>query len=312
MPENLTTLLDVPGGTFRAGTNDFYPEEGPPRQVDVAAFRLEEHPVTNAQFARFVADTGHVTVAEQAPSPADYPDVDPALLVAGSLVFTPTDGPVDLRDWSQWWRFVPGASWRHPRGPQGPVADDLPDHPVIQVSYRDAAAYAAWAGRRLPTELELEYAARAGRPETVYAWGDDPSPEGQLMANIWQGRFPYENLGWGSTSPVGEFGSNPWGFADLIGNVWEWTSSYYATGPGRAVVEAAASCCAPESERDAARRLATPHGEAFPRRVVKGGSHLCAPEYCHRYRPPARQGQTEDSSTSHIGFRCAADATAQE
>ncbi|WP_165165048.1 formylglycine-generating enzyme family protein [Corynebacterium qintianiae] len=302
----LTEPIRVPGGVFNAGTNDFYPEEGPSREVGVDKFALESDPVTNSQFATFVEETGYVTVAEQTPLVDDFPNVDPALLKAGSLVFIPTAGPVDLRDWRQWWRFEPGASWRVPYGPGGVSWSNIPDRPVVQVAYDDALAYARWAGRRLPTELELEYAARAGRPGTVYAWGDEYAPGGVVRANTWQGRFPYENQGWGVASPVGVFGRNPWGFADLIGNVWEWTSTYYATGPDRSVVEAAVSCCAPSSAREEARRLATVTAETHPRRVVKGGSHLCAPEYCHRYRPPARQGQSEDSATTHIGFRCAA------
>lgn len=299
-----TELIDVPGAEFTAGTNNFYPEEGPPRRTRVESFRLEAHPVTRAQFAAFIDDTGYVTTAERDPDPQEYPGVDPTLLVPGSLVFTPTPGPVNLRDWSQWWRFTPSVNWRDTAGD---------DHPVVHVSFADAQAYAQWAGRRLPTEEELEYAARAGRPATVYAWGDEVAPGGKLQANTYQGRFPYDNHGargatgtWRGTSPVGEFGKNPWGFVDLIGNTWEWTTTLYGTGPQRDTFQAAASCCAPETQWQAARTQATPPGERFPRRVVKGGSHLCAPEYCHRYRPPARQGQVEDSSTSHIGFRCAA------
>jgi sulfatase modifying factor 1 len=304
-----------------------YPEEGPTRLVTVAGFRLERHPVTNAQFARFVAETGYVTIAEQRPDPASLPGVDAALLVPGSLVFTATSGPVPLDDWSRWWRFLPGASWRHPHGP-GSSLEGIENHPVVQVCFDDALAYARWCGRRLPTEAEFEYAARAGRPATVYAWGDKERPYGQLMANTWQGEFPYANVGaagWRGTSPVGTFPADPWGFVDLIGNVWEWTSTYYATGPLReeadrqaawidSPTEPAASdglgrgaptCCAPTSERDRLRGLSTMPGESRPRRVVKGGSHLCAPSYCYRYRPPARQPQSEDSATTHLGFRCA-------
>lgn len=284
----LTELIDVPGTTFTLGTNDFYPEEGPPREVSVADFQLERHPVTNAQFATFVDATGYRTTAEATPDPADYPGVDPAELVAGSLVFTPTAGPVPLHDHRRWWRFLPGASWR--------ALDwrKRPDHPVVHVSYVDAVAYADWAGRRLPTEAELEFAAWGGAPPTtVYAWGNDPDP---ARANIFAGRFPYD--GYRGTSPVGAFPANGYGFLDLIGNVWEWTSTFFATGPGRAEGDNH-TCCSP------ARRLSTPSGHSFPRRVVKGGSHLCAPEYCHRYRPPARQPQSEDSSASHLGFRLA-------
>lgn len=290
----LTELIKIQGGEFIAGTNNFYPEEGPPRRATVADFQLEAHPVTRAQFAAFVADTGYLTTAERTPDPAHYPTADPALLVPGSLVFQPTDGPVDLRDWSQWWAFTPGAQWRDTAGD---------DHPVVHVSFADAQAYAQWAGRRLPTEDEFEYAARAGRPATTYAWGDEVTVEGRLCANTYQGRFPYDNHGatgrtgvWRGTSPVGEFGNNPWGFADLIGNTWEWTATLYGVGPQRDQWQSGPTCCAPA--------FIAP-GERFPRMVVKGGSHLCAPEYCHRYRPQARQGQTQDSSSSHLGFRCA-------
>lgn len=291
--ESLTELLDVPGATFEMGTNDFYPEEGPPRKVTVADFRLERHPVTNAQFAAFVAETGYRTTAEQAPALEDYPGVDPAELVAGSLVFTPTDGPVPLHDHRRWWRFSPGACWHAPEGP-GSGWQSRPDHPVVHISFADAQAYAAWAGRRLPSEAELEYAAWGGAPrERVYPWGDTPDP---ARANTFQGRFPYE--GYRGSSPVGAYPANGYGFYDLIGNVWEWTSTFYTTGPQRRDADNQA-CCSP------ARRLSTPAGHTFARRAVKGGSHLCAPEYCHRYRPPARQPQTEDSSTSHLGFRLA-------
>ena len=302
----LTKLIDDAPTTFTAGSNDFYPEESPQRTVRVDAFALEADPVTNARFARFVQETGYVTVAERVPSAEEFPGVDLELLVAGALVFQPTTGPVDLRDWRQWWRFEPGASWRAPYGPSGVSHEDIPDHPVVQVAYPDAVAYARWAGRRLPTELELECAARAGRAATTYAWGEEYAPDGIVRANTWQGRFPYDNQGWGTTSPMGQFGRNPWGFSDLIGNVWQWSSTYYASGAARGVVERAGSCCAPSSALDEARRVATAPGETYPRRVVKGGSHLCAPEYCHRYRPPARQGQSGDSATTHIGFRCAA------
>lgn len=300
----LTELVDLPGGPLRMGSDQHYPEEAPARDVVVAPFKLERHPVTNAQFAAFVADTGYVTVAEQSPDPANYPGADASLLVPGGLVFTPTAGPVPLDRWDQWWRWVPGASWRHPRGPGSDVSDRS-DHPVVMVAYDDAVAYAAWSGRRLPTEPELEFAAGAFA-STEFAWGDELSPGGELMANTWQGQFPWRNTGakgWVGTSPVGSFPANPWGLVDLIGNVWEWTSTYYVTtgaDRGRAEEIDESSCCAPRI-----RDLSVAPGELHPRRVLKGGSHLCAPEYCRRYRPAARSGQSVDSATSHVGFRCA-------
>ncbi|CAJ1502996.1 formylglycine-generating enzyme family protein [[Mycobacterium] kokjensenii] len=288
----LTELVDLPAGIFRMGSTSFYPEEAPIHTASVAPFAMERHPVTNAQYAEFVAATGYLTVAEQELDPDVY-SAEP--IESGALVFTPTDGPVDLRDWRRWWRWVPGASWRHPHGPASGV-EDKPDHPVVQVAYPDAAAYARWAGRRLPSEAEWEYAARAGAA-TTYAWGEEEKPGGVLMANTWQGAFPYRNegaLGWVGTSPVGTFAPNGWGLLDLIGNVWEWTTTEFSahhrpTAPPKA-------CCAPT-------------GPADPRitQTLKGGSHLCAPEYCHRYRPAARSPQSQDTATSHIGFRCAVD-----
>jgi formylglycine-generating enzyme required for sulfatase activity len=241
--------------------------------------------VTNAEFRRFVDATGYVTLCERPPDPALYPDADPALLVPGSLVFKKPPGPVSLRDNRAWWAYVPGAEWRHPEGPETGI-DGRDDHPVVHVAYDDALAYAAWTGKELPTEAEWEYAARGGLDGASYAWGDDPSPGERIMANTWQGRFPWENLeadGYAGTSPVDAFPANGYGLYDMIGNVWEWTASTLAL---------AASCCAPSN----------PGGEM--RRVVKGGSHLCAPNYCLRYRPAARQGEALDTSTCHIGFRC--------
>ncbi|HJT95505.1 MAG TPA: formylglycine-generating enzyme family protein [Mycobacterium sp.] len=293
----LTELVELPGGSFRMGSTQFYPEEAPEHTATVAALAVERHPVTNAQFAEFVADTGYVTVAEQELDPALYPGAAPQDLVPGALVFRPTRGPVDLRDWRQWWAWMPGACWRHPFGPDSDIEDRL-DHPVVQVAYPDAAAYARWAGRRLPTEAEWEYAARGGAT-TTYPWGDDAAPGGRLMANTWQGRFPYRNdgaLGWVGTSPVGTFPPNGFGLVDLIGNVWEWTTTEFSAHhrPGGAVQ----SCCGPS-------QISQP--DPTVNQTLKGGSHLCAPEYCHRYRPAARSPQSQDSATTHIGFRCAAD-----
>ncbi|GFG52105.1 sulfatase-modifying factor 1 [Mycolicibacterium agri] len=293
----LTDLVELPGGSFRMGSTNFYPEEAPIHTARVAAFAIERHPVTIAQFAEFVADTGYVTVAEQELDPAQYPGANPADLVPGGLVFRPTAGPVDLRDWRQWWEWKPGASWRYPFGPDSGISfEDRPDHPVVQVAYPDAAAYARWAGRRLPSEAEWEYAARGGST-TTYAWGDEPMPGGRLMANTWQGRFPYQNdgaLGWTGTSPVGLFPPNNYGLVDMIGNVWEWTTTRF-TGHHQ-LNQPVESCCAPTLSPDPTVNQA-----------LKGGSHLCAPEYCHRYRPAARSPQSQDSATTHIGFRCVAD-----
>ncbi|HET9874576.1 MAG TPA: formylglycine-generating enzyme family protein [Mycobacterium sp.] len=291
----LTELVELPGGSFRMGSTSFYPEEAPIHTAAVAALAVERHPVTNAQFAEFVAATGYLTVAEQPIDPVLYPRADPADLVPGALVFTMTAGPVDLRDWRQWWRWVPGANWRQPLGPDSDVVSKA-GHPVVQVGYPDAAAYARWAGRRLPTEAEWEYAARAGAA-TTYPWGDEEKPGGQLMANTWQGRFPYRNdgaLGWAGTSPVGAFPPNGFGLLDMIGNVWEWTVTEFSAH--HRLDQPPKACCAPVGSAD-----------PTVMQTLKGGSYLCAPEYCHRYRPAARSPQSQDSATTHIGFRCVAD-----
>ena len=277
----------VPGGGFQMGSADFYPEERPVRKVEVDGFWVDEHPVTVREYRRFVRATGYVTVAERPLDPARYPGADPALLHPGSLVFFPTDGPVDLRDVTQWWRYVPGASWRHPRGP-GSTLDGLDQHPVTHVAAEDADAYAAWAGKELPTEAEWEFAARGGLDGAVFTWGDEPTPKGRVMANTWQGSFPWQNLKpprKRGTSPVRSFPPNGFGLFDMAGNVWEWTSDLFAAQGG--------GCCVPGEP-----------GASIPRRVIKGGSHLCAPNYCLRYRPAARQGEAIDTSTQHIGFRC--------
>jgi sulfatase modifying factor 1 len=302
----LTELIALPGGSFPMGSTSFYPEEAPVHTATVSAFAVERHPVTNAQFAEFVDETGYATVAERPLDPALYPGVSEADLQPGTLVFRPTDGPVDLRDWRQWWDWAPGAYWRRPFGPASSIdaVDDQPDHPVVQVAYTDAAAYARWAGRRLPTEAEWEYAARGGRT-TTYAWGEEVTPCGRLMANTWQGRFPYRNdgaLGWAGTSPVGTFPENAFGLVDMIGNVWEWTTTQYAT---QHRTEDKKACCAPSGGQERSNRG---NDQANPdpgvNQTLKGGSHLCAPEYCQRYRPAARSAQSQDSAATHIGFRC--------
>ena len=296
----------VPGGDFRMGSADFYPEERPVRRVEVDGFWMDDHPVTVAEFRRFVRATGYLTVAERQPDPALYPDADPALLRPGSLVFFPTDGPVDLRDVSLWWRYTPGANWRHPRGP-GSTLDGLDRHPVTHVAAEDADAYAAWAGKELPTEAEWEFAARGGLAGAIFSWGDELMPKGRVMANTWQGEFPWQNRKpphKRGTSPVGSFPPNGFGLFDMAGNVWEWTSDFFAAQPAQPVERA---CCVPRNPRvtePADSLVPGQPGASIPRRVIKGGSHLCAPNYCLRYRPAARQGEAVDTSTQHIGFRC--------
>jgi formylglycine-generating enzyme len=302
----------IPAGTFAMGSADFYPEERPVHQVALDGFWMDEHPVTVAEYRRFVHATGYQTVAQRPPDRAAYPDADPELLVPGSLVFQRPPGPVDTRDVRNWWAYQPGASWLHPGGP-GSGVRHREHHPVTHIAAQDAEAYAAWAGKELPTEAEWEYAARGGLDGAVYAWGDELTPGGQVMANTWQGEFPWQNLlldGYETTSPVGSFPANGYGLADMTGNVWEWTSDYFtrrhAPGSGPA-------CCAPRNPRATSAQQSKAGGQPgaeIPRKVIKGGSHLCAPNYCLRYRPAARQGETVDTSTSHLGFRCICRTTA--
>jgi formylglycine-generating enzyme len=296
----------IPGGAFQMGSEDFYPEERPVHQVGVDGFWIDEHPVTVAQFRTFVRETGYVTVAERPLDPAQYPDADPDLLVPGSLLFRKTVGPVPLDDYRNWWEYVPGVSWRRPSGPDSTFRGRL-QHPVVHVAYEDAEVFAAWAGKELPTEAEWEYAARGGLDGAVFAWGDDDLPDGKAMANTWQGEFPWQNLkidGFEGTSPVGSFPPNGLGLYDMTGNVWEWTADWYTPSHPD---EVESPCCVPKNPRvrspEASYPLGQP-GEHIPRRVSKGGSHLCAPNYCLRYRPAARQAQQIDSSMAHLGFRC--------
>jgi formylglycine-generating enzyme required for sulfatase activity len=290
-------MVLIPGGEFPMGSDRFYPEERPGRRVAVDGFWIDQGPVTVSEFRAFVDATGYVTVAERPLDPTDFPGADLALLVPGSLVFRKTDGPVDLRDVYQWWDYEPGATWR----------DGPDDHPVTHVAFEDAESYAAWAGKELPTEAEWECAARGGLEDAAFAWGDEHSPEGRTMANTWHGEFPWQNLGangYEGTSPIGAFPPNGYGLLDVTGNVWEWTSDFFAVqrsgGPPKA-------CCVPRNPRvaspDGSIDPAQP-GTPIPRRVIKGGSHLCAPSYCLRYRPSARQAEAVDTSTQHIGFRC--------
>ncbi len=302
-------MVEILAGGFQMGSESFYPEEGPVRMVEVNGFAIDRGPVTVAEFTRFVEDTRYVTFPERAPDPADYPDADPSLLVAGSAVFRPTPHPVPLNDPGRWWAYVPGASWRHPWGPDSDNAERQ-DHPVTHVAYEDAQAFAAWAGKELPTEAEWEYAARGGLDGALFAWGDEQQPGAELMANSWQGDFPWRNTGakgWRGTTPVGLFPANGYGLYDMTGNVWEWTSDYYAPRGAGADATPSPCCNVPTNPRidapDASYDVGNP-GAHIPRRVVKGGSHLCAPSYCLRYRPAARQPEAIDTSTSHIGFRC--------
>jgi sulfatase modifying factor 1 len=288
-------MARVPGASFTMGSDRHYPEEAPAHRVTIEGFWIDRHPVTNEQFARFVTATGHVTEAEQPPDPDAYPGARPELLVPVSAMFRKPRPPVDLRDIYRWWIAMPGASWRHPRGPQSSLRG-LERHPVVHVTWSDAEAYARWAGKDLPTEAEWELACRGGGPDGAdFAWGDELTPGGRHMANVWQGEFPVENLaldGYELTSPVGAFPPNGYGLVDMIGNVWEWTGDDYRDHGDHDHDDAGLSCCGGDAE------------VGIPRKVIKGGSHLCAPNYCQRYRPAARMAQPVDTSTSHVGFRC--------
>jgi formylglycine-generating enzyme required for sulfatase activity len=289
-------MLWVPGGAFQIGSNDFYPEERPAHQATVGGCWMDAYPVTNAAFRRFVKATGYITVAERPLDPAGFPGADPAVLVPGALVFRNPGRPVSLHDLRQWWIYVPGACWRHPEGP-GSTLGGRERHPVVHVAYEDALAYAEWAGKALPTEAEWEFAARGGLAGATYVWGNEFAPQGRMLANTWQGMFPWQNLktdGYEGTSPVGAFPPNGFGLYDMAGNVWEWTCDSFQEQRAEG---AQAPCCVPR-QRDRVQHA------AYPEIVIKGGSHLCAPNYCLRYRPAARQGQAPDSATSHIGFRC--------
>jgi sulfatase modifying factor 1 len=287
------------------GSDNHYPEERPPHRVTVDGFWMDRHPVTNERFARFVAESGHVTFAEIPPNPTDYPGALPGMLYAGSLVFVQPSGPVDTRDVSNWWQYIRGADWHHPYGPESSI-DGLADHPVVHVTFADAEAFASWEGKTLPTEAEWEFAARGGLDGAAYAWGDEFVPANRYLANTWQGEFPWQHAskdGYERTSPVGAFPPNPYGLYDVIGNVWEWTTDWYQP---RHPNEAIKACCIPRNPRGPRAEDSCEPGQPgqIPRKVLKGGSHLCAPNYCRRYRPAARFPEPVDTSTSHVGFRC--------
>ena len=272
-------MIRIEGGTFRMGSDRHYPEEAPAHRVSVDGFWIDRTPVTNRQFKDFVKATGHVTFAEIPPDP---------------------------KDWGQWWTFLKGADWRHPYGPKSNI-NGLDNHPVVHVAYSDALAFARWAGKDLPTEAEWEFAARGGLDGAEFAWGDELTPGGEHRANTWQGNFPHENLardGFTRTSPVTAFVPNGYGVQDMIGNTWEWTQDWYVA---KHEADAPKACCIPENPRgpreDESFDPCQPEIR-IPRKVLKGGSHLCAPNYCRRYRPAARHAEPIDTSTSHVGFRC--------
>jgi formylglycine-generating enzyme len=297
-------MVWIPGGTFLMGSDRHYPEEAPAHRVTVSGFWMDQNTVTNAEFRRFVDATGYVTLAERPANAADYPGAKPELLVPSSVVFVQAARRVDLTNSYNWWSYVAGANWRHPRGP-GSSLEGLATHPVVHVACADAEAYAVWAGKELPSEAEWEFAARGGLDGAEYAWGGELTPGNRHMANTWQGEFPWQNLeedGYDWTAPVGSFPPNGYGLCEMTGNVWEWTADWFQ---GHNQLQK--TCCTLDNprggERERSYDLRTPNVR-IPRKVMKGGSYLCAPNYCHRYRPAARMAQAIDTSTCHLGFRC--------
>jgi formylglycine-generating enzyme required for sulfatase activity len=294
----------IPGGEFLMGSDHHYPEEAPAHRVRVDGFWMDRFTVTNRDFERFVSATGYVTLAEKPVDPASYPNASPDMLAPASVMFKKPPRPVDMRNHYNWWVYVQGANWRHPRGPASSIGK-LKDHPVVHVAYEDAEAYARWAGKELPTEAEWEFAARGGLDGAEFVWGSEMTPAGRHMANTWQGDFPYRNTfedGYEYTSPVGSFPANGYGLYDMAGNVWQWTTDWYQD---HGQIES--PCCTAANPRGGTRDGSIDPGQVgarVPRKVTKGGSHLCAPNYCRRYRPAARMAQPVDTSISHLGFRC--------
>jgi len=303
--DSTESMVWVDGATFRMGSDSHYPEEAPAHRVSVEGFWIDAFPATNQEFADFVEETGYVTVAERPLDPGDFPGAPPANLVPGSLVFTMTVGPVDLRNLNQWWTWTPGACWKHPEGRASSI-EGRGDHPVVHVAFEDAEAYAAWAGKELPSEAEWELAARGGLEGRDFVWGDEPEAPGERLANYWHGEFPWRSEpGYGSRAPVGSFPANGFGLFDMAGNVWEWTTDWYASRHPPDAVDKA--CCVPQNPRGPTAELSYDPAQPqfrIPRKVLKGGSYLCADSYCMRYRPAARRPQMIDTGMSHVGIRC--------
>jgi sulfatase modifying factor 1 len=306
---NLKNMVLISEGKFLMGSDKFYPEEKPVHEVTVDAFYIDKHEVTNADYRKFVEDTGYVTIAERSLNPADYPGAQPEMLAPGALVFKKASGPVNLNSYFNWWEWIPGTNWKHPQGPATSLRG-IEDHPVVHIAFEDADAYAKWAGKELPTEAEWEFAARGGLDAMDYTWGNDDTQLSKPMANTWQGEFPYQNLlvdKYEGTSPVGSFEPNGYGLYDMAGNVWEWTSDWYVAHLDESADKVKTCCTSSVNPRVTSPEMSYDPAQPevkIPRKVVKGGSHLCAPNYCLRYRPAARQPQMIDTGMTHLGFRC--------
>lgn len=301
-------MIWIPAGEFWMGSNDLqFTDARPSHRVRFNGFWMDKTTVTNAQFARFVAATHYVTVAERKPRAEDYPDADPAKLVEGSVVFTPPLHPVALDDPMQWWSYEKGASWRHPEGP-GSTIKGKSDYPVVQIAYADAEAYAKWAGKRLPTEAEFEYAERGGLDRQPYAWGREFKPAGKYMANTFQGHFPDRNTGADGhvgIAPVASFPANGYGLYDMSGNVWEWTSDWYRPDYYQTLADRGAIAINPKGPPDSY----DPSEPGMPEKVIRGGSFLCTDQYCSRYKPGGRGKEEPSTGTNHLGFRLVKDAS---
>lgn len=296
-------MVWIPGGEFMMGSDKHYEEEAPAHKVKVDGFWMDKYQLTNEEFRKFADDTGYVTFCEKPANPDDYPGALPELLNPASVVFVKPAGRVDLRNHYNWWIYVPGADWKHPFGPETNI-DGKDRHPVVHLAYTDVEAYAKWAGREIPTEAEWEFAARGGLDGAEFAWGDELYPDNKPMANTWQGEFPFENTlmdGFELIAPAGSFPPNGYGLYDIIGNVWEWTCDFYQGHNKNSL-----SCCSEINPGGGKAEESYDPGSPdifIPRRVMKGGSYLCAPNYCRRYRPAARMAQPVDTSTCHVGCR---------